>query len=302
MTVPDGITIRPAVSEDIALVSSLLMAEETALRGESQWTVGSLGDWWRLVSHEQDSWLAVDGDALAGMGVLMARGGIVDSWVAVHPDHRDSDLRTWLLERVEERARELGASKLLHGAYAEDEDAPPLLEPRGYLPARHYYTMVIELDGPPPEPQWPDGLTVSTFELEDARAYHDALTETFEEEWHFVAMEFEEWKRHRIEQPDFDPTLWFLVRDGAEVAAVIRCDAERFGGGWVGALGVRKPWRRRGLGEALLLHSFGEFHRRGQPQVSLGVDAQNPTGATRLYERVGMRVKSEDVVYERELG
>jgi ribosomal protein S18 acetylase RimI-like enzyme len=56
-----------------------------------------------------------------------------------------------------------------------------------------------------------------------------------------------------------------------------------------GRPGVRRPWRRRGLGLALLRRAFGEFQRRGERLVQLGVDAASPTGATRLYERVGMR-------------
>ena len=71
--------------------------------------------------------------------------------------------------------------------------------------------------------------------------------------------------------------------------------------GWINLLAVRPGWRRRGLGEALLRESFREFFRRGEHTVALGVDSQNPTGATRLYERVGMRVLWEAVVYRKEL-
>jgi ribosomal protein S18 acetylase RimI-like enzyme len=60
-------------------------------------------------------------------------------------------------------------------------------------------------------------------------------------------------------------------------------------------------WRRRGIGEALLATVFAEFFRRGEHRVALGVDAENPTGATRLYERVGMRRFWEAVVYEKEI-
>ena len=66
-------------------------------------------------------------------------------------------------------------------------------------------------------------------------------------------------------------------------------------------LSVRRPWRRKGLGMALLYHSFGEFYRRGTRKVGLDVDSQNLTGATRLYERVGMRVNRQYDSYEKEL-
>ena len=71
--------------------------------------------------------------------------------------------------------------------------------------------------------------------------------------------------------------------------------------GWVGSLGVRRPWRKRGLGEALLLQSFYNLHANGYKTIGLGVDAQNPTGATRLYKKAGMHAASEFVTYEKEL-
>ncbi|HIE55100.1 MAG TPA: GNAT family N-acetyltransferase [Chromatiaceae bacterium] len=55
-------------------------------------------------------------------------------------------------------------------------------------------------------------------------------------------------------------------------------------------LGVTRPYRQRGLGLALLQHSFRQLYQRGQKGVSLGVDADSLTGATRLYEKAGMTV------------
>ena len=66
-------------------------------------------------------------------------------------------------------------------------------------------------------------------------------------------------------------------------------------------IGTRTAWRRRGLGLALLLHAFREFYARGIRRSTLGVDSENPSGATRLYERAGMHVESESVTYEKEL-
>ena len=92
------------------------------------------------------------------------------------------------------------------------------------------------------------------------------------------------------------------AREGDEIVGVLRGDPERGGAAWVGALGVRRQWRKRGLGLALLRHAFAEFYRRGQPRIGLGVDAQNPTGATRLYERAGMHIAYEAVAFSKELG
>lgn len=85
-----------------------------------------------------------------------------------------------------------------------------------------------------------------------------------------------------------------------EIAGYSLC-RYRMGNGWVDALGVRRPWRKLGLGEALLLHSFAEFHQRGTQTIGLIVDSQNPSGATRLYQKVGMHANAEFVYYEKEL-
>jgi ribosomal protein S18 acetylase RimI-like enzyme len=140
------------------------------------------------------------------------------------------------------------------------------------------------------------------FAENDARAFHAALEESFAQHWEHRPESFDRWWGRQVAKPDHDPSLWFLVRDGEEVAAVARNDPDRSGGGWIGALGVRPGWRGRGLAKALLLHSFREFHRRGQRRVGLGVDSENATGATQLYESVGMTVDQEQVIWEKELG
>jgi ribosomal protein S18 acetylase RimI-like enzyme len=161
--------------------------------------------------------------------------------------------------------------------------------------------MEIELDAALPPARWPPGIRVEPFRREDAHAFFDALEEAFADEWGRRSMEFNEWLRLRVDSPDADHSVWFLARDGDEVAAVVRCDGSREETGWIGALGVRRAWRRRGLGLALLLHAFAEFRRRGKKRVGLGVDAENSTGAPRLYERAGMHVAIEEVVFEKAL-
>ena len=99
----------------------------------------------------------------------------------------------------------------------------------------------------------------------------------------------------------FDPSLWCVVRAGDEIAAGTICTGDTFGGGWVHALFTRRPWRRQGVGAALLGDSFGRFWERGEHSVGLGVDAANDTGAFRLYERAGMAPALGWVVYEKDL-
>ena len=90
----------------------------------------------------------------------------------------------------------------------------------------------------------------------------------------------------RSETTSYDPSLWLLATDGDEavgaLSGVVWGDR-----GWVGELGVRKPWRGRGIASALLRRAFATFASRDLPRVMLNVDAANPTGAVRLYERAG---------------
>jgi mycothiol synthase len=199
-----------------------------------------------------------------------------------------------LLEWGESRAAELAATRVRVPVWAGQDRLRTALEAHGYRPVRASFEMVVELDdAPPPAPSWPDGVTVRAYRHpEDERAAHATQEEAFRDAWEYRPTTLDEWREFQVNAPGFDASLSFLAYDGDEVAGICLVFAERPGDadvGWISILGVRRPWRRRGLGEALLRHSFRELHGRGLRRVALAVDAENPTGATRLYERVGMR-------------
>jgi mycothiol synthase len=297
---PEGFRVRPATVEDAPAINQLVIAVDTAVQGWSDSTEAELVDWWRLTDLAANSWV-VENDSLAAYAIVIPHGESAETDGFVNPANTGLGLGSWLLRQGEKRARELGFGTVLTWCLVSDVDARALFERSGYREVRRFYRMIIEHDREPPAAEWPAGFRVSTFEPGDGRAFHAALDEAFAEEWNFVSEPFERWAERRINVPDFDPTLWFIVREGDEVAAVLRGDPERAGAGWVGALGVRPHCRKRGLGLALLQHAFGEFYRRGQRRVGLGVDAQNPTGATRLYERAGMHVAYEAAAFKKEL-
>jgi mycothiol synthase len=299
---PDGFELRRATVDDAAAVNELVTAADVAVQGWSESSDSELLGWWRMMDLEQSSWVLQDGGQVAAYSVAFAHGETLELDGFVHPDFQGRGLGAWLVARAEERTRELGLPKLYTFSLAADEKAHRLFAQFGMRELRRYYRMLIELDAPPPPPEWPGGLHVSSFEVDQAKAFHDAMVEAFEDEWNFVAMSFEEWRELRlVKDPDFDPSLWFLVRDGDEIAAIMRNEPDRSGAGFVGAIGVRKPWRRRGIAMALLRHAFAEFYRRGKRKVALGVDAENPTGATRLYERAGMHVAFEAVTFGKDV-
>jgi mycothiol synthase len=226
----------------------------------------------------------------------------------VHPDFKGRGIGTSLLRMIEERAREEIALaepdvrvSLRSTTDQRDSVGLALHQNEGYQPLRYHWRMEIVLDGAPPEPTFPSGIELRPFiKGEHDVAVWQAQNESFRDHWGSHDVTLEEWKRSRFEDPEFDHTLWQIAWDGEEIAG-FSLNRYRMGIGWIRTLGVRRPWRKRGLGEALLLHSFGEFYRRGTRTIGLGVDAQNPTGATRLYQKVGMYAASEFVTYEKEL-
>jgi mycothiol synthase len=298
---PDGLSVRRANLDDVEAAAAIVRAEEVALRGESGFGQADLVDFWRAANLGDASWVAEQERIPVGFAACIERDAESMCWITVHPDLSGRGLSSWLLAHGEERALVVSSPSLRVGALAENAAAQRLLADQGYREARRYFTMRIDLGHELERPVWPEGIGVATFRPEDARVVHAALDEAFAEEWGWHSLPFEEWREHRLEAPHTDVSLWFIAWEGAEVAAVARCEDNRDGGGWVGAIGVRKPWRGRGVGRALLLHAFGEFRRRGDRHVGLGVDAENPTGATRLYESVGMRVIKEDVIFEKDL-
>jgi mycothiol synthase len=226
----------------------------------------------------------------------------------VHPEFKGRGIGTTLLRIIENRARaeialaEPGVRVSLHSMIDNnDPSGHELHRNEGYQTLRYHWRMEIVLDAPPAEPKFPDGIELRPF----IRGEHDvavwqAQNEAWRDHWGSHDVSLDEWKRSRFDDPEFNPSLWAIAWDGDEVAG-FSLNRFRMGIGWIRTLGVRRPWRKRGLGEALLLHSFGEFYRRGTRTIGLGVDAQNPTGATRLYQKVGMYIASEFVTYEKEL-
>ena len=226
----------------------------------------------------------------------------------VHPEFRGLGIGTSLLEKAVERARaemelaESGVSVRIQSMINnKDETAHALLQAEGYAPIRYYWRMEIKLQEALPAVTFPAGIEVRPFIKEEhAIAVWQADTETFRDHWGSYDRTYEDWSHGKFGNPNFDPTLWMVAWDGDQVAGFSQ-NRVRMGIGWIGTIGVRRPWRNTGLGLALLQYSFGEFYKRGMQTIGLGVDAENPTGATRLYKKAGMVPASEFVTYEKEL-
>jgi mycothiol synthase len=292
--------MRSATPQDLDDVLELLRADEEHLLGRrSRIGPSDLRQWLSRVDLATDTWMFEEDDRLVACGWGEADGELGFAVGVVHPDAKGRGIGGQLVGRSEGWLRERGVTRMQQFALAADTVAPVLFAAHGYREVRRFHEMAIELDGPPLPPVLPDGLTIELFDEAGVREFYNALDESFQDHWEHHSTPFEEWWEQKQNAPDFDPSLWFLIRDGTEVAATVRNEPNRNEGGMVAALGVRRPWRGRGLGRALLLHTFGEFHRRGVSRISLGVDSENPTGAPKLYESVGMQVEVEQTIFEK---
>jgi ribosomal protein S18 acetylase RimI-like enzyme len=130
---------------------------------------------------------------------------------------------------------------------------------------------------------------------------HAVLTEAFADDWDYHPDPFDRWADDYASGPNYDPTLWLIARDGRTAVGALTADASE-DRGWVGEIGVLATHRGRGIAGALLRRSFATFAARGVGRVLLNVDAENPTGATALYEGVGMRIIKRWDLWERRRG
>lgn len=322
----ENLIFRAPTMDDLPAAVQLFNLSSLDLIGQEEFDLADVGTDWGTPGYnlETDARVLVtpQGEMLAYVEVFdLAPHVQVFVWGRVHPDYRGRGYGTRLMRWAESRARQAipkappGARVVFAGhALCTNEGAGRLLADRGFRLVRKFFRMEVELAASPAPPVWPAGQDGAPLQVRAMRPGEEAdvirvKRETFQDHWGYVDRPFEEelarW-RHWMEKSgsDFDPSLWFLALDGKEIAGVSLCWPKAPGGlemGWVQILGVRRPWRRRGLGLALLHHTFGEFYRRGQPRVGLGVDADSLTGATRLYEKAGMHVAREQCAYEKEL-
>jgi GNAT superfamily N-acetyltransferase len=320
---PEGFTERGATMDDLEPAIWLFNRwSQSVIRQDEISDVEGLRNEWRSPEFEPERDIRV---IFSPSGQMV---GYIEAWTTakppvhpwlwgrVDPDYEGLGLGTRLLQWAEERAclaldeisPELRFAPRV-GIYRPAEKSRELFENMGYIYIRSSYTMRIEMDAPPPAPVWPEGICVRTFNPEtDMEAAYKAEVESFRDHFGFVEEAYEEglarFRHFQTGYEGFDPSLFFLAMDGGEVAGISLCRPRAYEDadlGWVGTLGVRRPWRKRGIGLALLRHSFGEFYRRGRRKVGLGVDAQNLTGALRLYETAGMHVHQAFDLFEKEL-
>ncbi len=301
-------TFRPPTMADLTSVLWVQRAAVLADFGASRLTEDDLRATWEgeTLALATDTWVACASDGtVVGYAEAAQTEQPVWALIWVQPDQRGRGIEPALLARAEARTRDHGgATTLLGRASDTNEAARRAYAQAGYGPYLSFQIMQIDLDGPPPASQLPGGLTVRAFVPDqDDTATYAADEESAEDKGYHDPLSFADWcTRMGRHAAHFDPSLWFLAWDGADLAGVALNYVEAATNtGWVDHLGVRRPWRKQGLGKALLLHTFGAFYDRGIRTVKLSVDSGSLTHAPRLYTQVGMRIIQLYHIYRKEL-
>jgi mycothiol synthase len=314
---PEGFALRPPDESDGEAIVAMMNAESVALLGVAMVSLNWLVTPWTAPGADLEHDFAVvtgpDGD-LAGYLFVESDPPFtsVFSIGVVALRHHGRGVGAAVLEEAERRAQRFvalappGDRVVMHaGALADEPRASALLAAHGYVEVRRFARMTTEFDAPPEPPARLAGIEIHPLVRGEERAVYDCISEAFADHWGSTWPTEEVWLHEHVEaSTEFHPDLWQLAWGGTELAGALIAgpDAEEDPTlGHVELVGVRRSFRRRGIGEALLRTSFAQFHSRGYRGVALEVDTESITGATRLYERLGMTAEPRFSAWEKEL-
>jgi ribosomal protein S18 acetylase RimI-like enzyme len=300
---PEGWTTRRPTLDDVSGILAVVHASDIAAIGEPDFTADEVREMLTdpHTDMSRDSWVALDAaGAIVGWTFPHNVTGGDRDFLEVFVDPARGrpamgPLLALILDRMSGRAAELG-----HGRYEVRAGAVPTEQPyidalteAGFVFLKQHARMRMPLDGVPhtaPEP--PAGVTVRPVRGDDEadlRALHAVIEEAFRDTDHF-SVDYPTWRAQVANEPSVSFDEWFVAEvDGRVVGSLQSSDAGvEDNEGWVKRLAVLRPYRKRGLGEALLRRAFAVYAEKGRKHAGLGVDLENPTEAVRLYLSVGM--------------
>lgn len=277
--------------------------------------------------------LIIDGPKQAGLEegtvLAMARAVCLDDAdagqrlyqmrVRIHPAVREMGLDTFLSSHMLAHIRAYEASgevperdnvQLLAISREEDRLSRSIYEGMGLKPVRYAWTMERSLDVPISQPKEIEGVLIRSYNRpDDNEGARNAYNNSFIDHFEFHAMPPEIWE-YIASRPEARPDLSWLAEikegdDAGGFAGFCICEIneksnERTGHneGWIGLLGTIRGWRGVGLGKSLLLRGLNSLKEAGMETALLGVDAESPTGANRLYESVGFTIRNFEILYK----
>jgi mycothiol synthase len=316
---------RPLAQADARAVHALLQATEAVDRSvprtSPEQVTALLGAEW--VDLARDGLVGTDDTgAVRAFALVEVRPGdsrTVRAFLrgAVHPAWRGRGIGRALLTWMEGRGRQkLAASgkdlPARLAVYVDEhrQDQRRLCAAAGFSPVRWYTRMRRDLRAPLPSTRLPEGIRVEPWTPGVDEQVRLAHNEAFVDHWGSEPHSPETWRAGRAHH---EPAWSFVAIDGRgqrgdQVAAYLLSDrraaaetdsSERCA--WTELLGVRPAWRGQRLGSALLVQALSAYREDGLRWACLSVDSANPTGAHRLYGRLGYEPTSGEVLYSVEI-
>ncbi len=282
--------IRAAGWDDLGVVTELLGAQNRAVSGIGGISAEQLRREWELpgfVLGEDNVVAADEGGRAVGYAALTPRRELVLGAT-------DDVIADELLERTLARARGRGYEIVSVSVPSPTSLLGALVKRHPFVLDRETLLMWRPLRGALEDPLLPPTVVMRTFELGDAVAVHRLLDEAYLG-WdsRYLPLAHADWVASMVGDSEFDASVWWVAE---RAGALVGC-ALHWSSGWLKDLAVARSERGRGLGAALVQQGLVEFSRRNVARVGLKVDGSNPTGAIRLYERLGFLPANRESIW-----
>lgn len=316
MPLPDGYTLRPPRLADGPAVMRMLNEETQALIGmplaDLDWVTGP----WTAPEADRHAYAVLLDPAGAIVGYLLAESRPPHTQVfglgVVALASHGRGLGGAIVEAIEGHAASMvdrappGRRVVLHmGALADEPRVSALLAGRGFTEVRRFWLMRTEFEEPPAAPTAVAGIAIRPLDRGHEREVYRCLRDAFRDHFGDEETPEAEWMHRHVDAADqFHPGLWLLAWEGDRLAGALIAlprSVQEPALGYINEVGVRREFRGRGIGEALLRTCFGRLHAGGSRGALLHVDSDSLTGADRLYERVGMTATPQFSTWEKEL-
>jgi mycothiol synthase len=237
-------------------------------------------------------------DALIAIALMEAPDNVLS--FKIHPSARmagevESQIIAWGEEYIGIAVQERNVSAEVY-SWIHDADTARqrLMEYHGFTVRRHWLCLACSLDNMLPEPHLPQGFTLRTVTESDAETWVELYNDSFVDHWDYHPWTIEMF-RYWLTDPEYlsslnliavDPDGTFSAFCWSDISSAENTRSGR-NEGWISLLGTRRGYRKIGLGRALLLAGMQRLQHEGVITAKLNVDAENLTGASRLYTAVG---------------
>lgn len=312
--------LRPASPDDIPALHALNRLIEIGDQIPIVTPIEEFEDWIDdpHFSFENDSIVAVVDADLVGFAHLWHRPSTEIQSRAfmlggVDPSHRRQGVGSSLLEWQMNRGREILAEApaglpryLRTSAYEFEKEAIALYEKHGLVPVRYSYELIRPISEVVPVPETP-GIDVVAWDPERDEEIRQVTNASFADHWGSTPVDPEAWK-HRIESFGVRLDLSYMALADNQIVGIMLAghfpgDHELTGrlDGWIMTLGTLRTHRKRGIASALVLTACNAFRDQSFTHAALGVDSESPTGAYRLYQKLGFTELNKSVQHQLEI-